>query len=116
MTYLLFIPFIAAGVIGLLRLLFGVCVRRHIVAICVGMVVGFVLGFDLMFAGAGGNETVKHIFDFLNAPSSWTLSFLPAAAWGLFHFTYWALLGSLLSFGIARVAAKLTGETGKGQS
>jgi hypothetical protein len=63
-----------------------------------------------MFGGAGGNEIVTHVFDFMNAPSMLVLSFAPAFVWGLFHFSYWALLGGLASFGFATLRAKITGD------
>ena len=109
MAYLLCIPFIAAGVIALLRVLFGVCVMRHIIAICVGVLVGLDVAFSYLLGGAGGDGTFKHIFDFVNAPSTFAYSWFPSAVWFPFHFTYWAFLCGLVSFGVARLAAKMAG-------
>ena len=106
---LLFIPLIAVAVIALLRRLFGTRVMRHIKAVCIGVIVGILFAFSVLLGPVSGNETVKHIFNFVNAPSTWALSLLPAYVWGLFHFTYWAFLFGLLSFGVAAILAKMTG-------
>ena len=110
MAYLLFIPFIAAGVIALLRVLFGRCVMRHIIAVCIGVVVGLIFAFSLLLGGTGSDGLVKHILDFVNAPSMLAYSWFPSDVWWPFHFTYWAFLCGLVSFGVARIAAKMAGD------
>ena len=109
MTYLLIIPIIAAGVIALLRFLFGARVFRHLIAVCVGMMIGLVFAFEVLLGPVSGNETAKHMFNFVNAPSTLALSWLPGGVWALFHFSYWAFLGGLVSFGVVTIAAKLAG-------
>ena len=114
-TILLLVPFVVA-VIVILRLLFGARVMNHIVAICVGVIVGFFFAFLALWSGDSPSHTIPNAVDLIDMPVTWLCSLLTHAGvgqervgklWFLFYFSYWSLIGGLVYFGVAFGWAKL---------